>query len=369
MYLFLSLTKSCCGAGADKDNRKSDDNDGQSPREDVERRCESTPVPMAKSQIAPGVITAESAGSAGHVTSKYERVTDKLVKVYVHNNPDVPKLDFDDCISITDKALWAISSSRVADCSIEKLSIRNCKEITDSGLLALADSKIKIGKIDTYGVQKMTLVAVTRLLFDCGATLLDNLPTELAQKVTAILHGKDPQSAVGKACLFLEAQPTAGTFTVPYTEGTTAAEQVSQMLFLALKTLANLTVGGLELHRTYDSISIDLTLLGVVEEVGHARDWPINENHFGILFSIPTLGSVLTSLNLSNANLKAGVDHLVKALPGCLVLKELNISYNDLGADSIKPILEALPKVQCSERLYLPLAFVFLSPNRRTRGR
>ena len=369
MYLFLSLTKSCCGAGADKDNRKSDDNDGQSPREDVERRCESTPVPMTKSQIAPSVITAEPAGSAGHVTSKYERVTDKLVKVYVHNNPDVPKLDFDDCISITDKALWAISSSRVADCSIEKPSIRNCKEITDSGLLALADSKIKIGKIDTYGVQKMTLVAVTRLLFDCGATLLDNLPTELAQKVTAILHGKDPQSAVGKACLFLEAQPTAGTFTVPYTEGTTAAEQVSQMLFLALKTLANLTIGGLELHRTYDSISIDLTLLGVVEEVGHARDWPINANHFGILFSIPTLGSVLTSLNLSNANLKAGVDHLVKALPGFLVLKELNISYNNLGADSIKPILEALPKVQCSERLYLPLAFVFLSPNRRTRGR
>ena len=115
MYLFLSLTKSCCGAGADKDNRKSDDNDGQSPREDVERRCESTPVPMTKSQIAPSVITAEPAGSAGHVTSKYERVTDKLVKVYVHNNPDVPKLDFDDCISITDKALWAISSSRVAE--------------------------------------------------------------------------------------------------------------------------------------------------------------------------------------------------------------------------------------------------------------
>jgi hypothetical protein len=111
----------------------------------------------------------------------------------------------------------------------------------------------------------------------------------------------------------------------------------------------------------------------VVEEVGHARDWPINENHFGILFSIPTLGSVLTSLNLSNANLKAGVGHLVKALPGFLVLKELNISYNDLGADSIKPILEALPKVQCysaaSVCTYLPLAFVFLSPNRRTRGR
>ena len=166
-----------------------------------------------------------------------------------------------------------------------------------------------------------------------------NLPTELAQKVTAILQGKDPQSAVGKACLFLEAQPTAGTFTVPYTEGTTAAEQVSQMLFLALKTLANLTIGGLELHRTYGSISINLALLGVVEEVGHTRDWPINANQFGILFSIPTLGSVLTSLNLSNANLKAGLDHLVKALPGYLVLKELNISYNNLGAYSIKPIL------------------------------
>jgi hypothetical protein len=64
---------------------------------------------------------------------------------------------------------------------------------------------------------------------------------------------------------------------------------------------------------------LDLTLPGVVEEVGHARDW-LSEKHYGIMFSIPALGSVLTSLSLSNSNLKAGVDYFSKALPALLAL-------------------------------------------------
>jgi hypothetical protein len=192
MSPFLSLAKSCCHVRTEESERASDDaSDG----------------------------TAASAG----------RVTDELVNTYARNNPDAPELDFDDCTGLTDEALWAISSSRAKDCCIEKLSIRNCKAITDKGLLALADSKVKIGEIDTRGVEQLTLVAVTRLLFDCGAKMLDNLPTQLEKKVEEILGDKDSQSAVGKACLFLAAQPTVSAFTVPYIEGTTS-EEVSMML-------------------------------------------------------------------------------------------------------------------------------------------
>jgi hypothetical protein len=304
MSPFLSLTKSCCHARAEESDRASDDADDDG--------------------------TAESAG----------RVTDELVNTYARNNPDAPELDFDYCTSLTDEALWAISSSRAKDGCIEKLSIRNCRAITDNGLLALADSKVKIGEIDTRGVDKLTLAAVTRLLFGCGAKI-GNLPTQLEHKMKGILGGKDPQSAVGKSCLFLAAQPTVSAFTVPYAEGTTS-EEASMMLLSALKTLANLTIGGLELDGSYSSVSIDLALPGVVDAVGHARDWPIAEHHFGILFSVPTFGSVLTSLSLSNSNLKTGVVHFAKALPGFLALKELDISNNKLGAKEAKPIGEAL---------------------------
>jgi len=264
MSPFLSLTKSCCHARTKESNRASDAADDG---------------------------TAESAG----------RVTNTLVNIYARNNPDAPELNFDDCTSLTDEALWAISTSRAKDCCIEKLSIRNCRAITDNGLLALADSKVNIGEIDARGVEQLTLVAVTRLLFDCGAKMLDNLPTQLEHKTKEILGDKDPQSAVGKACLFLAAQPTVSAFTVPYTEGTTPQEALV-MLLSALKTLANLTIGGLELDGSYSSVSIDLALPGAVDAVGDVRDWPITENHFGILFSVPTFGSVLTSLSLSNSS-------------------------------------------------------------------
>jgi hypothetical protein len=299
MTPFLSLTKSFCHARTEESNRDSDD--------------------------------------AG-------RVTDELVNIYARNNPDAPELNLDDCNSLTDEALWAISTSRAEDCCIKKLSIRNCRAITDNGLLALADSKVKIGEIDAFGVEQLTLVAVTRLIFDCGANMLDNLPTQLEHKMKNLLGDKDPQSAVGKACLFLAAQPTVSAFTVPYTEGTTS-DEASMMLLSALKTLVNLTIGGLELDMSYSNVSIDLTLPGVVDAVGHARDWPTTEHHFGILFSVPTFGSVLTSLSLSNSNLKAGVVHFVKALPGFLALKdlkELDISNNKLGAEGAKSIGEAL---------------------------
>jgi hypothetical protein len=305
---FLSLTKSCCHARTKKSDRASDDADDG---------------------------TAESAG----------RVTDELVNNYARNNPDVPDLNLDDCTSLTDQALWAIATSRAEDCCIEKLSIRNCRAITDNGLLALADSKVKIGEIDTRGVEQLTLVAVSRLLSDCGAKMLDNLPTQLEYKMKEIIGDKDPQSAVGKACFYLAAQPTVSAFTVPYTEGTTS-EEASVMLVSALKTLTSLTTGGLELDGSYSSVSIDLALPGAVDAVGHARDWPITENHFGILFSVPTFESVLTSLSLSNSNLKAGVGHFVKALPGFLTLKELDISNNKLGAEEAKPIGEALNELK-----------------------
>jgi hypothetical protein len=333
MYPFLSLTKSCCHKESDRASDDADDG------------------------------TAESAG----------RVTDKLVNTYARNNPDAPELDLDDCTSLTDEALWAISTSRAKDCCIEKLSIRNCRAITDNGLLALADSKVKIGVIDAHGVEQLTLVAVTRLLFDCGANMLDNLPTQLEQMVKGILGDKDPQSAVGKACLFLAAQPTVSAFTVPYTEGTTS-EEASTMLLSALKTLANLTIGGLELDGSYSSVSIDLALPGAVDAVGHVRDWPITENHFGIMFAVPTFGSVLTTLSLSNSNLKAGLGPFVKALPGFLALKELDISNNKLGAEEAKAIGEALSALN----VWPSLLFVYVCPlitslhlssNHRTKGR
>jgi hypothetical protein len=305
MSPFLSLTKSCCHARTEESDRDSDDADDDG--------------------------TAESAG----------RVTNTLVNIYARNNPDAPELNLDYCTSLTDEALWAISTSRAKDCCIEKLSIRNCRAITDNGLLSLADSKVKIGEIDTRGVEQLTLVAVTRLIFDCGAKMLDHLPTQLEHKMKEILGDKDPQSAVGKACLFLAAQPTVSVFTVPYTKGTTS-EEASMMLLSALKTLSNLTIGGLGLDGSYSSVSMDLALPGAVGAVGHARDWPITEHHFGILFSVPTFGSVLTSLSLSNSNLKAGVGYFVKALPGFLALKELDISNNKLGAEEAKPIGESL---------------------------
>ena len=130
------------------------------------------------------------------------------------------------------------------------------------------------------------------------------------------------------------------------------------MLLSALKTLANLTIGGLELDGSYSSVSIDLALPGAVDAVGHARDWPITENHFGILFSVPTFGSVLTSLSLSNSNVKAGVGHFVKALPGFLALKELDISNNELRAKEAKPIGEALNAL----KVWPSLLFVYVCP-------
>jgi hypothetical protein len=130
------------------------------------------------------------------------------------------------------------------------------------------------------------------------------------------------------------------------------------MLLSALKTLANLTIGGLELDGSYSSVSIDLALPGAVDAVGHVRDWPITENHFGILFSVPAFGSVLTSLSLPNSNLKAGVDHFVKALPGFLALKELDISNNKLGAEEAKPIGEALNAL----KVWPSLLFVYVCP-------
>jgi hypothetical protein len=187
--------------------------------------------------------------------------------------------------------------------------------------------------------------------------MLDNLPTQLEHKMKEILGDKDPQSAVGKACLFLAAQPTVSAFTVPYTEETTSQE-ILVMLLSALKTLANLTIGGLELDGSYSSVSIDLALPGAADAVGHARDWPITENHFGILFSVPTFGSVLTSLSLCNSNLKAGVDHFVKALPGFLALKELDISNNKLGAEEAKPIGEALNAL----KVWPSLHFMYVCP-------
>ena len=116
---------------------------------------------------------------------------------------------------------------------------------------------------------------------------------------------------------------------MPYKEGTTS-EEVSLMLLSVLQNLANLTIGGLELDGSYSNVSIDLALPGVVEEVGHARDW-ITDKQYGIMFSIPTLGPVLTSLNLSNSNLKEGIDSFAKALPALLALEELDISNNELA--------------------------------------
>jgi hypothetical protein len=339
----VSLTMSCCcHAHIEENDRDSDDAD-----DDI----------------------AESAG----------RVTNELVNTYARNNPAAPEINLDDCTSLTDKALWAISSSRAEDCCIEKLSIRNCRAITDNGLLVLADSKVRIGEIDTRGVEQLTLGTVMRLIFECGAKMLDNLPTQLEHKIKEILSDKDPQSAVGKACLFLAFQPTVSTFTVPYTEETTSQE-ASMMLLSALKDLANLTIGGLELDWSYSSVSIDLALPAVVDAVGHVRDWPITENHFRILFSVPTFsehplgGSVLTTLSLSNSNLKAGVGPFAKALPGFLALKELDISNNKLGAKEAKPIGEALNALKvwpsllfcvCVPTHHIP---AYLSCNYRTKG-
>jgi hypothetical protein len=155
MFPFLSLTKSCCHARTEESDRDIDGADDG---------------------------TAESAG----------RVTNNLVNIYAQNNPDAPELNLDDCTSLTDEVLWAISTSRATGCCIEKLSIRNCRAITDTGLLALADSKVKIGEIDTRGVEQLTLVAVTRLLFDCGAKMLDNLPAQLEHKATGNSRQQGP---------------------------------------------------------------------------------------------------------------------------------------------------------------------------------
>jgi hypothetical protein len=344
MWPFLSLTTICCGASGEKTIEKSNGSDGthsgghsgthdqgvvtddEAGTEETEEEEDDDDNKNKDGRDDDDEDLAESAGPS----SKYGRVSDQLVQTYVRNNPNAPELDFADCTGLTDETLWAISSFRVKDCRIEKLLIQNCRAITDNGLISLADSKVKIGKIDTRGIEQLTLVAVTRLLFDCWAEMVDNLPTQLKKKVKEVLGTKDPHSAVGKACLFLEAQPTAGTFAMPYAEGTTS-EEVSLMLLSVLKNLANLTIGGLELDGSYSNVSIDLTLPGVVEEVGHARDWPISEKHYGIMFSIPTLGSVLTSLSLSNSNLKEGIDSFAKALPALLALEELDISNNELA--------------------------------------
>jgi hypothetical protein len=84
-------------------------------------------------------------------------------------------------------------------------------DYTDDGLLAFATEKVKVDEIDVRGVESLTLVAATRLIFECEARLV--LPIKLDQLVQKLCVGLDPQTvlqtALGKALLFLEAQPSA----------------------------------------------------------------------------------------------------------------------------------------------------------------
>ena len=280
--------------------------------------------------LGPGVGDTESSNSdsiGNNVTSRepfasneYSRVTNNLVETYAKNNSEaLTELDFEDCTALTNRALWAISYC-TSGRGIKRLCIRNCRAITDDGLLAFATEKVKINEIDVRGVENLTLAAATRLIFECEARLV--LPIKLDQLVQKICVGEDPrtvlQTALGKTLLFLEAQPSATAFTVPYEEGNTPAE-VQSLLLRALNGLTNLTTGGLQLHESYTDICIDFMLPGA-----DVHKWP--QKYFDVVCSVPQFTLALASLNLSNANLdQQGLSKFAEGFPRWTKLRELNV--------------------------------------------
>jgi hypothetical protein len=278
----------------------------------------------------------------------YSSVDNKLVETYAANNPEQHSFDLSDCVRLTDQALWAIAlcctNTPQRAHHLKILSISNCKMITDDGLLPFASMRTKIKEVKMVGVDKLTIVAVTKLLIECEVKPSNfGIPRELMSNVDKALGASDPSTSSGKTRLFIAAEGTANEFTIPF-EYKTKDGDVQSLLLLALKNLTNLTIGGLHLDQRHQIKAIDLSFQG----------W-LTEKHFGLLFSVSKLASTVTSLNLSRSNLGVGLRELRKAAPEWKALRELNVSHNKLGpgtnvlANAIKD-MDALLKLTFGEK-------------------
>jgi hypothetical protein len=295
------------------------------------------------------------AGNRNRNQCDYSPVKNQMVERYAENNPEQHTFDLSGCVQLTDQSLWAIVLSRSESSKkyypgeakrshhLDMLSISKCVRITDNGLLPFVGTKIE--DVEMEGVDKLTLVAAATLLIDCKVTSKSKLPLELVTKVDTVLGGRGHSTASGKTRLFIGAQPTANEFTIPF-EKKIEDKEVTSLLILTLKKLENLKVGGLHLDQQYwrpqhQVRTVDLTL----KQDGEDREW-MTKNHYGILFGVPNLGKAVTKLNLSNSNLSNGVHELVQALPKWRALRILDLSENNLGAEGVKAIAEALRHTQ-----------------------
>jgi hypothetical protein len=216
------------------------------------------------------------------------------------------------------------------------LSISNCAAITDDGIAPFANASLgaTIGEVLTFGVEKLTMATVTKLLLDCAVAPNHlGLHESLTKEVDHALGGSEPSTAEGKTRLFLTAEPEASRFIIPI-QDKMEDDEVTSLLLSVLEKLANLTIGGLRLDQAHNVKAIKL---------GGDHNW-LTEKHYGILFSVPELASSVTSLNLSNEpNLKAGVSALKEIVAQrWTLIRKLDVSGSKLGADEAAVLADAV---------------------------
>jgi hypothetical protein len=271
--------------------------------------------------------------------NKHAAVTNEEVAVYAANNPEQEIFDLSDCVKLTDQALWAVLMSRGLNKDrrhLKMLSINNCAAITDDGIAPFAHTSLgtTIGEVLTYGVEKLTIATVTKLLLDCAVAPTHlGLQESLTEEVDHALGGSAPSTAEGKTRLFLASEPEASKFVIPI-QDKMEDDKVTLLLLYVLKKLANLTIGGLRLDLAHNVKTIKL---------GGDHKW-LTEKHYGILFSVPELASSVTSLNLSNEpNLKEGVSALKEIVAKrWMLIRKLDVSGSKLGVDEAALLADAV---------------------------
>jgi hypothetical protein len=282
------------------------------------------------------------------VTDDYDDVSNQLVATYVRNNPKVPRLDFSECPSLSNQALWAIADS-CAGHQLEVLKLGGCKHIDDDGLMPIAEAVgASLSHVEIDGTN-VTVNAVAKLAMvgkglhisraaDARGQINGMLVVAdaVADKIKEIMGDKD-EATHGKLALLLHAFPENSSIILPYSA---EDEVTSSMVLFTLKNLTTLTKGGLQLDERKNQISVDLTVTPP-DGMKAPREWLIGK-HFELLFSIRRI----KSLNLQDTNMceQGGAQMLLSAAKADAFqgLTELNVSKNKLRATEAKQIVDAL---------------------------
>jgi hypothetical protein len=270
----------------------------------------------------------------------------------VRNNPKVSELDFSECPSLSNQALWAIADS-CAGHGLGVLKLKGCKHIDNDGLIPIAEAVgASLSHVEIDGT-KVTVNVVAQLAMlgkqlhisraaDARGQSNDHgmlvVADAVADEIKKIMGDAD-EATHGKLALLLHAFPEASSIIIPYSAND---EVTSAMVLSTLKKLTTLTKGGLQLigDESKNQISVDLTVTPP-EGVGAPNEW-MTGKHFEVLFSIRRI----KSLNLKDTGMcdKKGAQMLLSAAKADALqgLTELNVSKNKLGATEAKQIVDAL---------------------------